>query len=73
MSKPKTKPFKVLPGYYDPADYMAVHKDHYSELLHMLRSAHEELTNAGHQELSECECKLARFLVGAAPTSGAKA
>ena len=27
-----------------------------------LRSAHTELTNHGHQELSECECSIARIL-----------
>lgn len=30
-----------------------------------LREAHGELTNAGHQELGECECKIAAALSGA--------
>jgi hypothetical protein len=36
------------------ADYLA--------LENLLRAAHEELTNAGHQELSECDCKIASAL-----------
>jgi len=30
MKKPK--PFKMLPGYYDPADYILVHRDYLAEL-----------------------------------------
>lgn len=32
------------------------------DLLEMLRDLHDEQTNAGHQELSDCECKLAAVL-----------
>ena len=32
------------------------------DLLEMLRGLHDEQTNHGHQELSECECKLAAVL-----------
>jgi hypothetical protein len=28
----------------------------------LLRAAHDELTNAGHQEISECECEIAAFI-----------
>jgi len=28
----------------------------------LLREAHRELTNAGHPELSECDCKIAKYL-----------
>jgi hypothetical protein len=31
-------------------------------MCELLRDAHDELTNAGHQELGECECKIAIFL-----------
>lgn len=31
MSKPKTNHF--LPGYYDPTDYVMVHKDYYARLI----------------------------------------
>lgn len=47
---------------YDPADYIMVHKDWYADLLWTLRSAHEELTDHGHQELPECECRIASIL-----------
>lgn len=31
-------------------------------LKSVLREAHDELTNHGHEELSECDCKIAREL-----------
>lgn len=31
--KRKPKP-KLKPGYYDPADYIMVHKEHYADLLY---------------------------------------
>lgn len=27
------RPIKLKPGYYDPADYLLVHKDHYADLI----------------------------------------
>lgn len=47
---------------YDPADYIFVNKEHYADLMYLLKSAHEELTNHGHEELSECGCRIASTL-----------
>lgn len=41
---------------------LAAEKYKSEHLTALLRSAHNELTNAGHQELSECECSIASAL-----------
>lgn len=50
-------PFVRQPAY-------SLAQDRSRHLETALRSAHTELTNHGHQELSECECAIARILNG---------
>jgi hypothetical protein len=45
---------------------------HAKALEETLRSAHSELTDHGHQELGECECRIA-YVLGSAPETGGDA